>query len=230
MKQHSVSLKELEKIAKKYGGQLAEPNHPAFREASIIFSSRTPKQSQQKDSESEPQKKKPRIPLSVNDLLKEHSTDASDYLSILDTHIESPPVYIEEEAVMPGVRIPKYLPRNSEFVTMVEWPLRPGDSRVEAYFIGTNSARRHWFLMECTVDDLSPFKTKYLGRRAVAMVEMGQFEIQEAAVLLLKCAWQYEKETWKTPPFFMVSDSGLLDAAFTYEVADVVWPEPGRNK
>ena len=111
------------------------------------------------------------------------------------------------------------------FIAMVEWPLRPGDSRVEAYFIGTNSGKKHWFLMECTVDDLSPYETKYLSRRTIAMVKKGRLNIGEAAVLLLNCAWKYEKETWGTPAFFMVSNCGLLDLTTVNEIADIVWPE-----
>ena len=141
-------------------------------------------------------------------------------LSILDTPLESAPAFIKHDEVIPGVRIPKYLPRDSKFIATVEWPLRPGDTRVEAYFIGSNSSKKHWFLMQCTVDDLSPYETKYLSRRTIAMVKKGGLKSQEAAVLLLNCAWQYEKA-----PFFMVSNCGLLDLTTVNEIADIVWPE-----
>ena len=169
--------------------------------------------------------KKPNIPLSPVDLPSSAETNTLDYLSVLDTSLESTPVYIMQDEVVPGVRVPKYLPRDSVFIAMVEWPLRPGDTRIEAYFIGTNSTRQHWFLMECTVDDLSPYNTKYLSRHTTAMVEKGQFKIQEAAILLLKCVWQHEKETWDTPAFCIVSDCGLLDLTTIHEIADKVWPD-----
>jgi hypothetical protein len=79
--------------------------------------------------------------------------------------------------------------------------------------------------MQCTVDDFSPYKTKYLSRRTIAMVKKNRLKIQEAAVLLLNCAWQYEKEILGTPHFFLVSDCGLLDLTTVHEIADIVWPE-----
>jgi hypothetical protein len=191
MKPQIISRQKLEELGKKYGHSPAPKDHPIFSEGpSIILSSRTPKQQQQK-------------------------------VSVLDT----PPAFIDHDEVIPGVKVPKYLPRDSVFIAMVEWPLRPGDTRVEAYFIGTNSARQHWFLMECIVDDLSPYETKYLSRRTIAMVKKGRLESQEAAVLLLNCAWKYEKETCGTTPFFLVSDCGLLDLTTVNELADMVWSE-----
>jgi hypothetical protein len=85
------------------------------------------KQSQRKST--------PHIPLSPAEL----PTSAATSTSILDTPLESAPVFIKHDEVIPRVRVPKYLPRDSVFIAMVEWPLRPGDTRVEAYFIGTNS-------------------------------------------------------------------------------------------
>lgn len=193
----------------------------------MTFSGRTPRV-QQSVAETETKKavkKKPHIPLSPLDLPTTVNAGVAECLSILEEPLESPPVFIEHDEVIPGVKIPKYLPRDSVFITMVEWSLRPGDSRVEAYFIGTNSARKHWFLMECTVDDLSPYETKYLSRRTVAMLEKNQWGLQEAAISLLRCVWQYEKKIWGTPPFFMVSDSGLLDEDITEDIADTVWPD-----
>ena len=78
--------------------------------------------------------------------------------------------------------------------------------------------------MECTVDDLSPYETKYLSRRTIAMVKKGRLKIQEAAVLLLNCAWKYEKEAWGTPPFFMVSDCGLLNLTTVLNSVEICPP------
>lgn len=212
MNQNITSRKEAERLGAKYGAKPMPRDHPVHSEGpSIIFSSRTPKQQQQKGTRDVDRREI--TPLDA-------PTPADTDTSILNT-----PVFIKHDEVIPGVRVPKYLPRDSVFIAMVEWPLRLGDSRVEAYFIGTNSGKKHWFLMRCTVDDLSPYETKYLSRRTIAMVKKGGLKSQEAAVLLLKCAWQYEKETWGTPPFFMVSDCGLLDLTTVHEIADIVWPE-----
>jgi hypothetical protein len=74
-------------------------------------------------------KKKPHIPLSPAVLPSTEDTSTLKYLSILDTPLESAPFFIKHDEVIAGVRMPKYLPRDSEFITMVEWPLRPGDTR-----------------------------------------------------------------------------------------------------
>lgn len=108
---------------------------------------------------------------------------------------------------------------------MVEWVLRPGDSRVEAYFLGANKRSRHWFLLECTVNDLSAWATRYLSTRAVGMVDKGLVEIEEAALLLLKCAWNYERDKWSTPRYLLVSDDGLVDMLVVEKIAVSVWPQ-----
>ncbi len=79
---------------------------------------------------------------------------------------------------------------------MVEWALRPGDSRVEAYFIGSNKTGKHWCLFHCMVDDLHPWSTRYLKTRSIAMVEKGNLELEAAAILWLECAWRFEREHW----------------------------------
>ncbi len=165
---------------------------------------------------SRPEPTAPHIPLSPLDIPTSDSTDTMKYLSILNAPLKSAPVFINHDEI---------IPRDSKFIATVEWPLRPGDSRVEAYFIGSNSGKKHWFLMECTIDDLSPHETKYLSRRTIAMVDKGRLKVEEAAVVLLNCAWKYEKETWGTPPFFMASDCGLLDLTTINEIAEKVWPE-----
>jgi hypothetical protein len=216
MKPKIISRKDQEDLGKQLGIPPMPRDHPVHLEGpSIVFSSQPQRTS----------KRTPHIPLSPIDLPSSADTSTSEYLSILDTPLESEPAFIEYDEVIPGVRVPKYLPRDSAFIAMVEWPLRPGDTRIEAYFIGTNCTRRHWFLMECIVDDLSPYETKYLTRRTTAMVKKGRLRVEEAAVLLLSCAWKYEKETLGTPAFFMVSDCGLLDLTTVNELADIVWPE-----
>lgn len=148
---------------------------------------------------------------------RQEMTNTSGDLSIPDIPPESEPVFIKHGEVIPKFSVPKYLTRDNVFITMVEWPLRPGDTRAEAYFIGKNSTRQHCFLLQCIVDDLSPYIRKFLSRRTIAMVEKGRLKIQESAALLFSYSWQYEKETWGTPPFFLVSDSGLLDMTTTHE-------------
>ena len=46
--------------------------------------------------------------------------------------------YEEDEAADAGITPPK----NRGYITMVEWPIRPGHTRIEAYFIGMVFRRR----------------------------------------------------------------------------------------
>ncbi|WP_163340150.1 hypothetical protein [Desulfopila sp. IMCC35008] len=94
-KQKLISRKRLEALDKQSGVTPAPKDHPIFSEGpSITLSSHTRKPSQEKRT--------PQIPL-----------------SILDTPT---PVFIKHDEVIPGVRVPKYLPRDSAFVAQVEWP------------------------------------------------------------------------------------------------------------
>ena len=132
--------------------------------------------------------KQPTLSLSPSQLPCSQENGTEEYLPILDKDVSPTARFILHDENIPGVRIPKRLPADSSFITMVEWALRPGDSRVEAYFIGSNSRSKHWYLIQCTVDDLHPYSTRYLGTRSIAMVEKGNLEIEEAAVLLIECA------------------------------------------
>ena len=155
-----------------------------------------------------------------------HGWSAEGYLEVLDRKDCPNPRFIPPIGnIVSGIKVPKRLPRDSSFLVTVEWPLRPGDSRVEAYFIGTNKKSKYWFLIMCTVDDLSPSSTRYLDTRAIALIEKKGLEIEEAAILLLRCDWQYEKNIWETGPFFLVTEDGLIDTETAFEIADLVWPD-----
>ncbi len=174
--------------------------------------------------------KQPTLPLHPSQLppSEEDSVDAC--LAILETPGKPVARYLQHDEEIPGIRIPKRSPKDSSFIAMVEWALRPGDSRVEAYFIGTNKRGKYWFLIQRTVDDLEPYTTRYLSTKTIAMVEKGRLEIEEAAVLLLECAWQFEKDMWEMPCFDMVTDDGLLDVGSVWEVAERVWPEEDHDE
>lgn len=155
-----------------------------------------------------------------------HGWSAEESLNVLDRDDCPLPKFIPPVGKnVSGIKVPKRLPRDSSFLLTVEWPLRPGDSRIEAYFIGTNKKSKYWFLVMCTIDDLSPDSTKYLETRTTALIEKKRLEIEEAAILLLRCVWQYEKNYWETERFFMVTEDGLIDTDTASEIADLVWPD-----
>jgi hypothetical protein len=170
-------------------------------------------------------KNAPHIPLSPAQLPLGNDLDHPEDLDILQTDLLQSAKFLEHAAGTPSARIPKYISGDLIYTATVEWALRPGDSRIEAYFIGSNSNQRHWFLVQRTIDDLSPYEKRYLDNRSVAMVRKGSLSHQEAAILLLTCTWQYERDNWGTPHFFMVSDCNLLGLSTIMEIADMIWPE-----
>jgi len=174
--------------------------------------------------------KQPTLPLSPSQLPQSQENGTEEYLTILDKDTSPTARFILHDENIPGVRIPRRLPPDSSFITMVEWALRPGDSRVEAYFIGSNKTSKHWYLFQCTVDDLHPWSTRYLKTRNIAMLEKGNLELEEAALLLLECAWRFEREHWGTRSFFLVSNDGLLDEDTVSELGERVWPEEEDNE
>ena len=106
---------------------------------------------------------------------------------------------------------------------MVEWPLRPGDTRIAAYFIGTNRARSWWFLWEFVVNDTVPFTPKYLEKQVIVKMKRQKLSKTDSAILMVTCAWEYERDIALFPPFMLVSDTGLISSAASYAIADMVW-------
>src|SRR4029450_8670962 len=104
--------------------------------------------------------KNPRVPLDLSELPPAPSKDVVAFLPVLERRPLYRPEWCYEDEAADDPTTP---PKNSGFITMVEWPLRPGDTRIEAYFIGMNRARSWWFLWEFTVDDdWMASTTKYL--------------------------------------------------------------------
>ena len=164
--------------------------------------------------------KKPRLPLDLSELPPPPSKDIAVSLPVLQKTPLYPPesCYYDQPADAPITP-----PTNSGFITMVEWPLRPGDTRIEAYFIGTNRARSWWFLWQFTVNDLVPFTPKYLEKQIIVKMKRQKLSKTDSAILMVKCAWEYDRDKAKFRRFMLVSDTGLLSSAATYAIADIVW-------
>jgi len=106
----------------------------------------------------------------------------------------------------------------------VEWPLRPGDTYIAAYFIGMNRTRSWWFLWQFTVDDdaFAP-KLRYLEKRILVKMKRQKLSKRDSAILMLKCAWEYVRDDWGFKSFAGVSHTGLVSSADIYAIADTVW-------
>ncbi|MFM7182273.1 MAG: hypothetical protein ACKO2G_12520 [Verrucomicrobiales bacterium] len=166
---------------------------------------------------------KPNLPLDPEDLPPGPSKDVLAILPVLEKSLPKPP---ELFLISKPSDAPKTDPGESGFVTVVEWPLRPGDSRIEAYHIGTDKSRKNWVLWQFSMNDLAPFVPKYLEKRPIARLARKKISMRDAAALLIKAVWEYERDMWETPAFMMVSDSGCLDSTATYAIAEMVWGEP----
>ena len=118
-------------------------------------------------------------------------------------------------------------PRKRGYLVIVEWPIRPGDTRIEAYHIGTDQQRKYWYLWQFTMNDLVPFYPKYLEKRVIARMLRGTYNKRDAAVILLRTVWEWERDEWYLDRFFWVSDAGLLSTTEVNAVADLVWGKEG---
>jgi hypothetical protein len=135
--------------------------------------------------------KKPRVPLDLSELPPPPSKDIIAFLPAVENQSLYPAESCYDD---PPADAPVTPPKDSGFITMVEWPLRPGDTRIEAYFIGTNRARSWWFLWQFTVNDLVPFTPKYLEERIIVKMKRQKLSKTDSAILMVKCAWEYERD------------------------------------
>ena len=166
--------------------------------------------------------KKPHLPLDLSELPPPPTEDIVPFLPVLGTRPLYPPewCYEEDEAADAGITPP----RNRGYITMVEWPIRPGHTRIEAYFIGMDRTRSWWFLWQFTVDDDWMARgVQYLEKHIMVQMKRQKLSKRDSAILMLKFAWEYERDNWGFPPFMLVSDTGLISSAATYGIADTVW-------
>jgi len=170
--------------------------------------------------------KKPRVPLDLSELPPGPTKNIVAFLPVLERRLLYPPEWCYEEDDPDAGISP---PRNPGFITMVEWARRPGDTRIKAYFIGMDRTRSWWFLWQFTVDDWQAVwgKLKYLEKWIIVKMKRQKLSKRDSAVLMLKCAWEYQRDNWGLRSFTLVSDTGLISSAATHAIADIVW---GRDE
>ena len=164
--------------------------------------------------------KKPQLLLDLRDAPRRSKEDLRSASNILKTPVvQLPEVFFDD---VPS-DIPITPPKESGFITVVEWPLRPGDTRIEAYFVGSDRARKNWVLWQNTMNDLVPFIPKYLSKNPIARISRQGISKEVASVFLLKAVWEFERDEWENSRFMMVSDCGILAPSCVYGIADLVW-------
>jgi hypothetical protein len=68
-----------------------------------------------------------------------------------------------------------------------------------------------------------PFTPKYLEERIIVKMKRQKLSKTDSAILMVKCAWEYERDIAFFPCFMLVSDTGLISSAASYAIADMVW-------
>jgi hypothetical protein len=173
--------------------------------------------------------KEPELPLSLSEFAPPPDPDERVESSILEHAQGHEVLVLHEKDAAAGIDVPSNRPRGGGFIATVEWPLRPGDTRIEALFIGTNRSRTHWFLWQCTMNDLVPFYPKYLERQIVALMQRPKLSKQDAAILMLLKLWEFERDIWFWASFSFVSCSGLLSPATVHKIGDRIWPDEAKE-
>jgi len=171
--------------------------------------------------------KKPHLPLDLSELPPPPSKDIVPFLPVL---LGRRPLYppewcFDDECYQDEpADAPIRPPGNRGYITMVEWPIRPGHTRIEAYFIGMSRTRSCWLLWQFVVDDnaFAP-KLTYLEKHVIVRMKRQKLSKRDSAILMLKYAWEYKRDNRRRPSFMLVSDTGLISSAATYGIADTVW-------
>jgi hypothetical protein len=170
--------------------------------------------------------KKPHLPHDLSELPPPPSKDIVAFLPVLGTRPLYPPEWCFDDECYQDepADAPIRPPGNRGYITMVEWPIRPGHTRIEAYFIGMNRTRSCWLLWQFVVDDdaFTP-KLTYLEKHVIVRMKRQKLSKRDSAILMLKYAWEYKRDNRRRPSFMLVSDTGLISSAATYGIADTVW-------
>jgi hypothetical protein len=64
---------------------------------------------------------------------------------------------------------------------------------------------------------------QYLEKHIMVKMKRQKLSKRDSAILMLKYAWEYQRDYWGTSSFMLVSDTGLISCAATYGIADTVW-------
>ena len=169
--------------------------------------------------------KKPHLPHDLSELPPPPSKDIVAFLPVLlGRRPLYPPEWLYPDDQDEPADAPISPPTNRGYITMVEWPLRPGDTWIAAYFIGMNRTRSCWLLWQFVVDDnaFAP-KLTYLEKHVIVRMKRQKLSKRDSAILMLKYAWEYKRDVRRRPSFMLVSDTGLISSAATYGIADTVW-------
>ncbi len=117
----------------------------------------------------------------------------------------------------PARKLPIHPSKNAKYLCQVEWAWSPAHSRISAYYL--HKGRTCWVLWNQYYDD-------NWGRwdwNSVASVpRKGSSEFQ-AAVHLLRSAWQKEYKEDLLDRYHWINDEGLLQVAHIEAISRLTW-------
>ena len=128
------------------------------------------------------------------------------------------------------VSVPNRLPDNCLLITMVLRPLPSGESVYESYYIGSNRKDMHWYLIICEGGNSTLSSTGFFEAWTTSLLEKSNIKIEEAAILLLECAWRSERFFYGAESIYFVNENGLLHEDIIMEIAERVWPTEGKDE
>lgn len=155
----------------------------------------------------------PKIPMRPEELPQQRATVAS--LPPRPAGFEGmrePP-----ESIVPPVK----MPRSARYIAQVEWAWSPTNTRLDAYYLSTNSKRIHWLLWLRLYDDNWG---KWDEPQIYAYAPKQHVPSKVAAVYLLLDSWKAEARDSDLDRFHWVNESEFLSAEELNAIGRVVWP------
>lgn len=135
------------------------------------------------------------------------------------------PVYVDPNIAAAPTDLPPSRPRSARLVAEVSWSWSPAHSRTDVYQLSSDRNRSRWILWVEW-----PYEEGMEVDHPIAFCPRDKLSPEEAALLLLRFAWQKEREVYDTPegPPHQVDAEGLVSAEQIRSISQVVWPNGDR--
>ena len=118
--------------------------------------------------------------------------------------------------------VPRQIPRSAKFVIQVEWAWTPMHNRLTNYHISLDSARKRWVIWESILNDHSiPWRWYTVDQ--VHLVQRSGLSREAAAMILLKAAWENNRDGEMIDHYHWINGTGLIEVGTASEIARLVW-------
>ena len=120
------------------------------------------------------------------------------------------------------LNVPKKIPRKAKFVIQVEWAWTPMHNRLTNYHISLDSERKRWVLWESILNDHS-IPWRWYTVEHVHTVRRAGLSREAAAMILLKAAWEHDRDGEMIDHFHWINSTGLISVEDVQAIAREVW-------